>query len=207
MQSIFSSILDAAAAKSERYRNNPELSEFLLVDGVDAIRGRVVRSVIIHGSKNVAEGYVHWRLYFQLCVAVDQVEESVEESVKESVEFNSQKRIVGGITNLFITKRNYRVSTRVEKMGEYDIPFARKDVTVQDVIDIVLGPSKARDRYMLNERGSGCRYWCKTVIGDLEENRIIAEGSSDLLEDFFLGLNRDHGNQWIPYPMHQGTFY
>jgi hypothetical protein len=75
---------------------------------------------------------------------------------------------------------------------------------VQDVIDLIL--AKGRDRYKLTEGGSGCRYWCKTVVRDLEDHQFVRGGSSDQLEGYMRSLHAVHGN-WVPYPLYKGTFY
>ena len=113
----------------------------------------------------MSEGYVHWRLFFQLGM--------------QSIEFNSQKRTADGITTLYIDHRQYKCSNRQPSIGEMEINLSRP-FKVQEIVDFILG--KGRDRYKLTEGGSGCRYWCQTVVHDLEDNHFVRGGSSDALE-------------------------
>lgn len=158
------------------------------------IRQMYIKSVIIHSSQNLQGGYVHWRLYFQLDTF----------SGVHSVEFNSQKVSQDGLTALYVEHRSYKVSTKSPTIGQLSISVP-PGITVQHVIDLAL--RNRRDQYRLTTGGSGCRYWCQTFINDLENARYVPGGASRDVELFMQGLNRHFGNQWVPYPLYQGTFY
>jgi hypothetical protein len=84
------------------------------------------------------------------------------------------------------------------------VPVAH-GVTVGDVLSLIL--NNKRDLYSLNSDGSGCRFWCLTVIRNLEEAGFVAPGSVTHVEDYLLELHHRIGNYWVPYPIYQGTFY
>ena len=160
-----------------------------------------VRSALIHGSRCQTTTfplayYVHWRIYFQLNVPFPH---------HDSIEFNSQRLQADGSTRLYISFREYEHSNVQQTVGRIEIPMIRQ-VTVQQLIDFVLGRNR-RDRYRLTDGGSGCRFWCKTVINDLEQAGWIGPGSGAQLESYFLSLHQKYGNGCIPYPLYQGTFY
>lgn len=134
-----------------------------------------VQSAVIHGSKCQAatagaSPYVHWCIYFQLdtrhILPVD------PSRIAQSIEFNSQKLQMDGFTWLYIHFRDFHHSNMQTTMGEFEIPMIR--VTVQQLLDFVL--QRKRDQYRLNAEGSGCRFWCKTVIGDLKQAGWIVPG-------------------------------
>jgi hypothetical protein len=79
-------------------------------------------------------------------------------------------------------------------------------VTVENLIRLFVH-NKSRDRYQLNSLGSGCRFWCLTAVKDLEEAGYIAQGSGRDVESGIGQLHRAMGNQWVPYPLIQGSFY
>jgi hypothetical protein len=91
-------------------------------------RNSTVRSVIVHGTKNEAEGYVHWRLYFQLN--------------QGSIEFNSQRRIADGTTTLYaiilsfimfcLYSLQHQCPTKPKDMGEPHDASVMDDSIVQD---------------------------------------------------------------------------
>ncbi|KIM35822.1 hypothetical protein M413DRAFT_32178 [Hebeloma cylindrosporum] len=105
MQSIFAGLHSAAANATQRYQS-AEFRDTVQIEVPESIRDRKVHSVVVHGTKNEAEGYVHWRLYFQMD--------------RQSIEFNSQKRTADGITMLYIEYRKYRCSTNQPSIGEKD---------------------------------------------------------------------------------------
>ena len=192
----------------DRIITNDNLGDTVAVSRVnDAIRQMTVRSVLIHGGQCIENSSgvyyaIHWRIYFQLNLPAGSLYLR-----PRSIEFNSQKMQSSGLTRLFITYREYEHSTVQTTVGRFDIPIIQHGVTVQQMIDLILG--RKRDQYpsQLSVGGSGCRYWCKTVTNDLEHVGLIAPGSGALLENYIRNLNQRYGNGLIPYPLYQGSFY
>ncbi|KAJ7246538.1 hypothetical protein B0H12DRAFT_757031 [Mycena haematopus] len=108
-------------------------------------------------------------------------------------------------TRLFITYREYGFSTRSPIKGNFYIAI-RGNVTVGNIIQLLVHRN-SRDRYQLNSNGSGCRFWCLTVMGDLEQANYVARGSKGNIENNIQVLHSTYGNTWVPYPLVQGRFY
>ncbi|KAJ7171952.1 hypothetical protein C8R46DRAFT_1189986 [Mycena filopes] len=194
--------LELAAATNVRNRQgpNPELRETVAIDRrVDQdVRSRRVKGVYFIGSETVTPPVtLHWRLFFIL-----------SGDRHESVEFNSQQLQMGSKnTRLYISYRDYEYSTRSVVRGNFYTPFARNaNVTVQNIIQLLVH-NNSRDRFKLSSGGSGCRCWCLTVMHDLGQAGYVAAGSDAAIEEGIQVLHRSLGQQWIPYPMHLGTFY
>lgn len=160
----------------------------------DAVRNTTITRLWFHGSKTGSGGVkaLHWHLFFELGTG------------GHSVEFNSQQVVLDKITKLFINYRAYTTSNRSTVGGCWSIAM-RPGTTVAQVLALVL--HNRRDRYRLTNDGSGCRFWCKTVLADLEGSEYVAGGSGRDIEVHLQELNRKMGNQWVPYPLIQGTFY
>ena len=162
----------------------------------DDIRAAPVAAVFFHCSETgkASRRAAHWRLFFQLGGRYR----------GRSVEFNSQRLQEDMRTRLYVTYRQYQTSTRSREIGNTAVPVA-SGVTLGHVLALVL--QNGRDRYTLNDGGSGCRYWCLTVLNDLELARYVNQGSGANVEAFIAQLYQTLGQTWIPYPLHQGTFY
>lgn len=77
-------------------------------------------------------------------------------------------------------------------------------ITVQQLFDLIL--RNGRDRYKYDDTGSGCRYWCTVVLGDLEAVGMIEAGS----HKSFLQYVADQAAiapAVFPMPVRQGQFY
>lgn len=57
--------------------------------------------------------------------------------------------------------------------GAYQTDLAQA-LTVSDFKALII--EKKRDRNRLDHSGSGCRYWCQTVLGDFEEGDLSRRG-------------------------------
>lgn len=76
--------------------------------------------------------------------------------------------------------------------------------TVRTVINLLQGFQ--RHHYKFDETGSGCRYWCSVVIGDLERCRIIPDGTLERFENVVVELAKSNPDRF-PMPVRKGTFY
>lgn len=63
------------------------------------------------------------------------------------------------------------------------------------------------DQYRLHPSGSGCRYWCLTVLGDFERAGWVAAGTTQSAETWADGLAKTLGSAVIPVISPRGTFY
>ncbi|KLO14769.1 hypothetical protein SCHPADRAFT_299208 [Schizopora paradoxa] len=63
-----------------------------------------------------------------------------------------------------------------------------------------------RDKYRYDSTGSGCRFWCTTVVGDLERASFIPQGSLAAFENYIVEKNEENPGRY-PLPTRKGTFY
>ncbi|KAG2341814.1 hypothetical protein BDR05DRAFT_964849 [Suillus weaverae] len=49
------------------------------------------------------------------------------------------------------------------------------DSTVESLLDLL--ESNGRNRFLYDSTGSGCRFWCYTVLSDLERRRLVPDGA------------------------------
>ncbi len=57
-----------------------------------------------------------------------------------------------------------------------------------------------------DDTGSGCRFWCSTVVGDLEKKGILKKGSEVEFEEHVVACNKKNPDRY-PVPTRKGTFY
>jgi hypothetical protein len=151
-------------------------------------RGSTISSIRLHGTW--AGPVVHWRLFCQIGRGA-------------SVEINNQKlQATDLLTRLYFTYRQYITSNRSTVVDTLDIGPSQ-GLTANHIISLLL--HKGRDRYQLSQDGSGCRFWCETVIADLEGASYITSGSTANACVFLDGVANRVGLERMPNP--HGTFY
>jgi len=77
-------------------------------------------------------------------------------------------------------------------------------VSAKAIINLLV--SGGRDKYHYDETGSGCRFWCSTVVGDLERKGILEKGSEVEFEEHVVACNKKNPDRY-PVPTRKGTFY
>ncbi|KAJ3557893.1 hypothetical protein NM688_g1226 [Phlebia brevispora] len=169
---LMSALLVAAEQSQTRNAQNPELRPTISIDQnvTEPVRSLPVKHVRLHGCMSVTpdglDQVVHWRLFFGLHTAND-----------ESLEVNSQKFKFGDMTTrLFIRHCPYEESMK-KKVDSKTFVFTPGVVHVQDIIDLLVREN-TRDQYRLDERGSGCLFWCLTILDDLESKGWIPASSA-----------------------------
>jgi hypothetical protein len=78
------------------------------------------------------------------------------------------------------------------------------NITAKGVIDWLI--SQRRNRYRFMDDGSGCRYWCETVLADMEAERIVSSDSSHDFVRFIVEHSKVMPSRY-PAPTRMGTFY
>ena len=76
--------------------------------------------------------------------------------------------------------------------------------TIQNYIKFFI--DNRLDKYIYDESGSGCRWWCTTVLGKLEEAGLVSSGT----KASFLSWVADQAQQLplkIPMLVRKGEFY
>lgn len=57
-----------------------------------------------------------------------------------------------------------------------------------------------------NELAEGCRFWCKTLLGDAETQGLVASGSFENFGKWEELMNKEKGPGRVPIPIARGTF-
>ncbi|KAG2365545.1 hypothetical protein BDR07DRAFT_1329159 [Suillus spraguei] len=78
------------------------------------------------------------------------------------------------------------------------------DTTVKSLLDLL--ESNGRNRFLYDSTGSGCRFWCHIVLGDLEKRRFISDGAISRF-DAYVAEKRQENPVRFPLPTREGTFY
>lgn len=82
----------------------------------------------------------------------------------------------------------------------------KQKITGQSVVDLHLEAPRTRNRYKYHDTGSGCRFWCLTVLGDLELAGMVPSESSAEFDRYVL-LKSEENPARFPMPTRRGTFY
>lgn len=77
-------------------------------------------------------------------------------------------------------------------------------VTVGHFLDSLA--SHGRNRYKFDSTGSGCRFWCRTVLSDLEKQGLVPAGAVNRLDAYVEEKNQKNPMRF-PMPIRKGTFY
>ncbi|EKM78393.1 hypothetical protein AGABI1DRAFT_92703 [Agaricus bisporus var. burnettii JB137-S8] len=63
-----------------------------------------------------------------------------------------------------------------------------------------------RNQYQFNELAEGCRFWCKTLLGDAETQGLVTSGSLGKFGQWEELMNKIKGPGRVPIPVARGTF-
>lgn len=83
---------------------------------------------------------------------------------------------------------------------------ASASLSGQEVLDSLLENPRRRNRYMYDETGSGCRFWCRTVLEDLERAEIVPSGSLEQFDEYLFRKSEVNPARF-PMPTRRGRFY
>ncbi|CAE6536659.1 unnamed protein product [Rhizoctonia solani] len=78
------------------------------------------------------------------------------------------------------------------------------EVTVGAIIDLLLRLN--RDKYRYDDSGSGCRFWCIVVLGDMEKQGYVASGTVAKFNKQIEGRSQVQPSLY-PWPTREGVFY
>ncbi|KAH6719533.1 hypothetical protein BKA61DRAFT_473500 [Leptodontidium sp. MPI-SDFR-AT-0119] len=116
--------------------------------------------VIAHFSQDaggISEN--HWSIYLLLQSGA-------------SVRMNMTAQYGEPTGKLVVDEFKYQLTNSALRHWDYEMVSG---VTVKMVKDLVY--YQGRDRYQFSGGGSGCRYWCYTVLQDLESYKYVVNGS------------------------------
>ncbi|KIM19702.1 hypothetical protein M408DRAFT_182657 [Serendipita vermifera MAFF 305830] len=132
---------------------------------------------------------LHWRIYV------------VEHSRRATV-FDLTPGGSDGRTGVLMVKGVNRSASQSSKA---EVVFqATKTATVAEVLGKL--QSLGRTRYRYTDDGSGCRYWCETVLQDLVNEGYVGGDASATFDAFITERNALNPGVY-PLPTRRGTFY
>lgn len=178
------------------------------------LAGNLLRAFL--GREGFAGPAAHFRLFFQLQALPNAPNVSIEvnSTLATQEDLKQDKKTI-----LRIIYRDYQFSNGAELSNGEMIDFVSKTIPIQsshrhrpvlvvDLINLLL--SRGRHRYQLHgSSGSGCRFFCTTVLHDCIQAGWLSKQYSDIVEDITKELKGRHS--WahvdLPIPAPMGTFY
>jgi hypothetical protein len=140
---------------------------------------------------SVASGVLHWHLFLSLQgghhVSVDMPPVGAD-----------------GRTGVLIMRSLEGTSDGGEPVAKFSREAEQSDTTAQAVLDLLI--ARGRNKYRYTDDGSGCRYWCEVVLGDLEEMGLVAKGSGAEFATLVEERSKDQPGRY-PWPTRKGMFY
>ncbi|KAI0114485.1 hypothetical protein GGR51DRAFT_577501 [Nemania sp. FL0031] len=134
----------------------------------------------------------HWSLFFEMLgersVRLDMVSGFGNDGLRGKIEVASKNYVC-------TRERVHRLSFQPDRA-----------VTLEDIVHLI--QRNGRQRYRFLPEWEGCRYWCYTIIQDLEAARIISPGSALVAEatlSNFYGYPSGSGVE--PREIKAGRFY
>ncbi|KAH9930112.1 uncharacterized protein B0H18DRAFT_161946 [Fomitopsis serialis] len=83
---------------------------------------------------------------------------------------------------------------------------ASASLSGQEILDSLLEKPRTRNRYMYDQTGSGCRFWCRTVLEDLQRAGIVPSGSLEQFDEYISRKSEENPARF-PMPTRRGRFY
>ncbi|KAG0706507.1 hypothetical protein DFH29DRAFT_901422 [Suillus ampliporus] len=161
----------------------------------DATRHAILQGYIISGSpvnKSDLNSVLHWRIFVK-CGLPDGTSQTVKVDLMPGLDARTGVLAVYDVL--------YEVSaTSVADVTEY----AASGITVEYLLSLL--EYNGRNRYTYDSTGSGCRFWCRTVLSDLERGRLIYNGAVYRFDVYIAAKNQENPVRF-PLPTRQGTFY
>ncbi|TDL27899.1 hypothetical protein BD410DRAFT_335621 [Rickenella mellea] len=183
---LSSQLLNAAAQRNDRTPAYMR-EEHIRTEGIPAVAQRTVNSITVHACSTVgtsAQGSVsvaHFRLFLGLSGVRP-----------ESVELNNTGHQGGRTTTTFITYRPYSRSQTVTTLGYQVVNIAGSNLTVNQILEHLF-VTKRRHLYRLDaDTGSGCRFWCRTVLSDMVAQTWIPSSAIELTEAIAEAIQRNN---------------
>ncbi|KIK89806.1 hypothetical protein PAXRUDRAFT_831755 [Paxillus rubicundulus Ve08.2h10] len=156
----------------------------------------VVQRYTLSGSPVVPQdknSILHWRIFVN-CLAHDG-----QSSI--TVRLDMIPGIDAGI--LTVASVQYELSaSSVAHVSE--VATATGKITVHELLKM-LGQN-GRNLYRFDENGTGCVWWCRTVLGDFERQELVSGGAVKRFDAYYQGKNHRNPKRF-PLPTPLGTFY
>ncbi|KAF8598738.1 hypothetical protein BDV93DRAFT_526557, partial [Ceratobasidium sp. AG-I] len=101
---------------------------------------------------------------------------------------------------LFVKTEN----TAILSQDDTSIPLlALCTFSVNSVLELIL--RHGRERYRYDETISGCRFWCATVLRDMEVEGYVVDGAVEHFQREITKLNRQNPDRF-PLPTRKAVF-
>lgn len=152
--------------------------------------GQVAFVGSIHQGPRAMRTPLHWRIFLQMSETSVILNMTTDERPGDPL-----------IGTLHIQSKDYQITEN--RQGIF-IPQMKIPITVGQFIEVLL--KKGRARYMYNENGRGCRWWCETVLEDM-----VAVGlfDSSSIRNFRKYIQRGYESNPLLFPMPttEGCFF
>lgn len=87
---------------------------------------------------------------------------------------------------------------------EHFVPVRRRDLTVQDFVELI--SLRGRQKYSYDGNGSGCLFWTTTLLRDYVQLEWMGANAVNDFKGFIEDLRQEEaGKHWIPED--EGTFF
>lgn len=139
---------------------NPIYSKGLKESDKDSLVSCILFVGISTNPTKPKSSLYHWRLYLKI---------REEKSVMLDIQPLSGNEMPA---TLQIASKDQVISNSAAVHQTYTLI---KKITVKQIIDIIT--TKERQKYIFTNDGIGCRYWCRIILSDLEDEKYIASGS------------------------------
>ncbi|KAH9928365.1 uncharacterized protein B0H18DRAFT_256103 [Fomitopsis serialis] len=133
---------------------------------------------------------LHWRIY---CVT----------DKSRSIKFDMMPGADARTGYLSVTSCGYEESR--SRTAGFTVAAA-VSVKSQDLLTFLCQPPRCRNRYVYSSDGAGCRFWCCTVLQDLEGAGIVPSNTVKDFDAYIQQMNRQNPAAF-PLPAAQGRFY
>ncbi|KAG2063118.1 hypothetical protein BDR04DRAFT_1235579 [Suillus decipiens] len=100
------------------------------------------------------------------------------------------------------------VTEAPNELSQTSVADVAEDVTTDITVNSLLGllELNGRSRFLYDSTGSGCRFWCHTVLSDLERRRFVSDGAISRF-DAYVAEKSGENPARFPLPTREGVFY
>jgi len=151
----------------------------------------------VHNDRG--EHLIHWRVHLRWW------DESRQGLDPESVALDTRKESdTDAIVATVIASKPTLASRHAEDYFVHDVQLRRRDLTVQNFVDLI--HYSRRDRYSYDGNGSGCLFWSNALLNDYAGAGWVYPSATAAFADYIASIRWGAtGKYWIPED--QGTFF
>ncbi|KAF7762173.1 hypothetical protein Agabi119p4_8766 [Agaricus bisporus var. burnettii] len=161
--------------------------------------GDKVSRVIISGSPISTVEAPDITYHYRIFLVVQRKAGSPDHSIRLDMQPDTSKKNIGILTLDYL---GYEVSKNPRAINF--TATVSEGATVATFVNHWI--KLKRNQYQFNELAEGCRFWCKTLLGDAETQGLIASGSFENFGKWEELMNKEKGPGRVPIPIARGTF-